>query len=71
MLPDEPLLSFWKRNEKKLPKLAYVARKVLSQPPSASESERHWSDLRLTVPYYRSRLSGETMTALLKFNNSL
>ena len=43
----------------------------LSQPASTSESERYCSQLRLTVPYYRSLLKGVTINALLKYNDAL
>ena len=70
-LTDETFLVFWKRHETKLPLLSKAAQKVLSLPESTSESERHWSQLRLTVPHYRSLLKGQTINALLNYNNAL
>ena len=71
MLADETLFEVWKRHQTKLSLLSKAARRILSQLASTSESERHSSQFRLTVPYHRSLLKGETINALLKYHNVL
>src|SRR5215469_13676908 len=48
---------FWRNNEKNLPGLAKLAKKILSLPASTAENERSFSKLRFILNDYRDNLS--------------
>lgn len=58
------LNDFWGRNTESFPKLAHLAKKVLSIPASSSANERSFSKLRTHLTEYRESLSAETINAL-------
>ena len=59
------ILDWWKSQETKLPKLAKVARRVLSIPASSTASERAFSAAGLTVSQSRTALDSETVNTIL------
>ena len=60
----QPLI-WWNYNCHRFPKLAAVAKKVLSIPATSVASERQFSSARLVMPWNRTRLSGKTLQSLM------
>ena len=63
--PSLLLLDFWRTNEKRLPLLASIAKRILVKQGSSSESERHFSAGGVIVSEKRSRASASTVELLV------
>ncbi|KAI8750734.1 hypothetical protein BgiMline_019877, partial [Biomphalaria glabrata] len=65
-------MELWKENdyEHKLPKMAFIAKKLLAIPATSTASERVFSVCGVTMSDRRSRLNPETLQMLtfLKYN---
>ena len=59
------VLEWWKGHESELPKLAQVARRVLSIPASSAASERAFSAAGLTISQRRTALDADTVNNIL------
>lgn len=58
---DSDPLMWWKKNEKKYPKLARAARDYLAGRSTSADSERAFSKARQTISEFRHRLGPETI----------
>ncbi|UJR29618.1 hypothetical protein I4U23_017166 [Adineta vaga] len=63
--PSLLLLDFWRTNEKRLPLLSTIAKRILVIQGSSSESERHFSAGGTIVSEKRSRASASTVEPLV------
>lgn len=63
-------LEYWQRYESVYPKLAQLARRILSVPASSASVERAFSSLRRLIGDDRTLLSAESVETLLKINYS-
>jgi hypothetical protein len=61
---DEPILEYWKRNAKRFPVLASMARDYLAAPASSASSERLFSATGNFLTPKRSRLGPDALQAL-------
>ena len=72
MLPldNNDVLNFWRSHKHQLPKMAILARKVLSIPATSTPSERIFSACGHTLNDRRARMNAETLEKLmfLKYN---
>lgn len=67
---DNEMLTFWRKHRQQLPKMAAIARKVLSIPATSTSSERVFSACGYTLNDRRARMNAETLEKLmfLKYN---
>ena len=57
---------FWKQHQKAFPKLAQLAKKLLSLPASTAANERSFSNLRYLLTEQRENLSASTISSISK-----
>ena len=55
---------FWKQHQKAFPKLAQLAKKLLSLPASTAANERSFSNLRYLLTDQRENLSASTISSI-------
>jgi len=67
---DYEPLKWWSENEKKYPKLAIIAKRVLSVPATSVPSERIFSSAGLIVTKLRNRLSPEIVDQIIFLNKN-
>lgn len=70
MDPDAKPLEWWRENQLKFPKIAHVARKVLSIPATSVPSERIFSSAGRLVNKLRNRLSSELVDNIIFLNKN-
>ncbi len=63
--PKEDPIAWWKTNERVLPTLAQLARRMLAVPTSSAPAERLFSHCNITVNRLRTRLSTDRSAQLL------
>ena len=61
----QKLLTFWKLNERRLPILSAIAKRILVIQASSAESERHFSTGGMIVNEKRSRLNESSVESLI------
>lgn len=68
--PSLMLLDFWRTNERNLPLLSTIAKRILVIQGSSSESERHFSAGGAIVAENRNRASATTVESLIVLRES-
>jgi hypothetical protein len=63
--PEIDPMAWWRNNQCKYRKLAQIARVVMAIHATSAASERVFSGARLVMPWYRCRLDGTTLQALM------
>lgn len=67
------ILTYWRLNQKKLPKMAQLARKLLAIPATSTPSERIFSTCGVLLTDRRCRMNTSTLEMLifLKYNMNI
>ena len=67
----DDVLGWWKDNHHTYPKLAILARSILSIPASSSSSERNFSTAGRAIEERRTLLNPSTVDAILFLHNNM